>query len=102
MQHQRKEYLTQLILLVLQIVRLTFNNFKLSGRKFENSEEKPTLITPHRNIRPKSFVNLFQTEFRDKLSIMSSTIFKKNKSNKFRRRRWKKKSLGCFPFFCFS
>jgi len=58
-----------------------------NSRKFENSEEKTMLITPNRNSRPKSFVNLFQTEFRDKFSNIS-------KEGDGRRNLW-----IVFPFF---
>ncbi len=44
------------------------------SRKYENSEEKPSLATPNKYTRPRSFVNLFQTEFREKSSVATSRI----------------------------
>jgi len=42
------------------------------SRKFESFEDRGTLSTPNKHSRPKSFVNLFQTEFRDRISVTST------------------------------
>ncbi len=72
------------------------------GRKFENSEEKLGLVTPTKIGRAKPFVNLFQTEFREKFSLISSMNFVFSYLINKRRRRWKKESLVSFSFLCFS
>jgi len=57
------------------------------SRKYDNSEEKPIPATPSKYTRPRSFVNLFQTEFREKNASVT-------KDGDERRNLW-----IVFPFF---